>query len=83
MAAPGGSAENAFLPSILSLLDWSFDFDLSCFGLRLFCVMEDLRGLAGLSRLMDSFLCRGGKVEERPGGECASMEGSSSRLCVV
>ena len=55
-ALPGGSAENAFLPSILSLLTCSFDFVLSCFGLRLFCVMDDLRGRAGLSRLMDSFV---------------------------
>jgi len=77
-AAPGGSAENAFLPSMLNRL-WSFDFILSCFGFRLFCVIEDFRGLAGLSFLIDSFLCNGGKVEERTdGGECASIEGKSS-----
>lgn len=76
--APGGSAENAFLPSMLSLLVCSLDFVLSCLGFLLYCVMEDLRGLGGLSLLIDSFLCNGGRVEERPGGECASMDGSNS-----
>lgn len=76
--APGGSAENAFLPSRLSLLEYSFDVFLSCFGFLLCCVMEDFRGLAGFSLFTESFLCRGGSVEERPGGECAIMEGSSS-----
>ena len=48
MANTGGSAENAFLPSTLSLLANSFDFVLSCFGFRAFWVTDDLRGLVGL-----------------------------------
>lgn len=36
--------------------------------------MDDFRGLAGLS-----LLCIGGSVEDRPGGERAMMDGSSSR----
>ena len=63
---------------MLTLFDWSFDKGFSCFGFLLFWVIEDFRGLAGFSRL-DSFLCSGGKVEERPGGEWAIIEGSSSR----
>lgn len=79
-AAPGGSAENAFLPSILNLPENSFDLVFSCLGLRLFWVIEDFRGLLPFSFLcIDSFLCSGGKVVERPGGECAIIEGSNSR----
>ena len=78
-AAPGGSAENAFLPSILNLAENSFDFVFSCLGLRLFWVIEDFRGLLPFSFLcIESFLCSGGKVVERPGGECAIIEGSNS-----
>lgn len=78
-AAPGGSAENAFLPSTLSFLEKSFDFVFSCLGFRLFWVIEDFRGLLAFSFLcMESFLCSGGRVEERPGGECAIIEGSNS-----
>lgn len=77
--APGGSAEKAFRPSMLSLLECSFDLVFSCFGFLLFCVIEDLRGLAGLSLFKDSFLCMGGRVDERSGGECANIEGRSSR----
>lgn len=77
--APGGSAEKAFLPSMLNLLAKSLDVFFSCFGLLLFCVIEDFRGLLTLSRFTDSFLCSGGSVEERPGGERAIMEGSRSR----
>lgn len=36
--------------------------------------MEDFLGLAGLV-----FLCTGGSVEDRPGGERDNMEGKSSR----
>lgn len=71
--AEAGSAENAFRPSILSLRAYSFDIPLSCLGRRLFFVMEDFRGLAGLSRF-----CIGGSVDDRPGGERDIMEGSSS-----
>lgn len=79
-AAPGGSAEKAFLPSILILRVWSFDFVLSCFGFLAFCVIEDFRGRACLSLLIDSFLCKGGRVEERTDvGECGSIDGRSSR----
>ena len=77
--APGGSAEKAFLPSRLILLEKSFDVFFSCFGFLLFSVMEAFRGLTGLFLLTDSFLCNGGRVEERPGGECPIMDGSSSR----
>ena len=78
-AAPGGSAENAFLPSILNLPENSFDLVFSCLGLRLFWVIEDFRGLLPFSFLcIDSFLCSGGNVVERPGGECAIIEGSNS-----
>ena len=78
-AAPGGSAENAFLPSMLSLLEKSFDLVLSCLGFRLVWVIEDFRGLLAFSFLcVESFLCNGGKVEERPGGEWAIIEGSNS-----
>ena len=80
--APGGSAEKAFLPSrliLLEKLEKSLEVFFSCFGFLLFSVMEDFRGLAGLFLLIDSFLCSGGKVEERPGGECAIIDGSSSR----
>jgi hypothetical protein len=69
-----GSAEHAFLPSILGLLANSLDLVRSCFGHRLFCVMEDFLGLPVFSRR-----CMGGKVEERPGGDLDSIEGSSSR----
>lgn len=62
--AAGGSAENAFLVSRLSLRPWSFDFVLSCFAFRALCVTLNLRGRAGFSRL-----CIGGSVEERSGGE--------------
>lgn len=71
--AEAGSAEKAFRPSILSLRAYSFDIPLSCFGRRLFFVMEDFRGLAGLSRF-----CIGGSVDDRPGGERDIIEGSSS-----
>ena len=64
-AVPGGSAEKAFRPSILNRL-WSFDLVLSC--RRWFCVMEDFRGLTGFSRFMESFLCKGGNVDERADG---------------
>lgn len=50
-AAPGGSAENAFLPSMLNLLEKSFDFVFSCLGFRLFWVIEDFRGLLAFSFL--------------------------------
>lgn len=73
-AGPCGSAENAFLPSILNRRAYSLDLVLSCFGFRLFWVMEDFRGLAGLS-----LLCTGGKVEERSGGDLDKIDGSSSR----
>lgn len=73
-AAPCGSAEKAFLPSILSRRACSLDLVLSCLGFRLFCVMDDFRALAGLS-----LLCIGGNVDERPGGDLANIEGSSSR----
>jgi hypothetical protein len=65
----GGSAEKAFRPSILILLT-SFDFVLSCFGLRAFWVTEFLRGLG---------LCIGGRVVDLPGGELAIIDGRSSR----
>ena len=58
---------------MLSLLAYSLDLGLSVFGFRLFCVIEDFRGLAGLSRL-----CIGGRVEDLPGGERAIIEGSNS-----
>lgn len=73
-AGPYGSAESAFLPSILSRLPYSIDLLRSCLGFRLFWVIEDFRGLGGLS-----FLCNGGNVEDLPGGERAMIEGSSSR----
>ena len=72
--AAGGSAENAFLFSRLSLRPWSLDLVLSCFAFRACCVTLGFRGLAGFSRL-----CIGGSVEERSGGECVMIEGSSSR----
>ena len=59
---------------MLNLLAYSLDFVRSCFGLREFCVMEDFRGRLGLG-----VLCKGGRVEDRPGGECDITEGSSSR----
>lgn len=71
--AEAGSAEKAFRPSILSLRAYSFDMLLSCFGRRLFFVMEDFRGLVGLSRF-----CIGGNVDDRPGGERDMIEGRSS-----
>lgn len=75
-ATPCGSAENAFLPSILSRRACSLDLVRSCFSLRLFCVMEDLLGLPAFSRR-----CIGGRVEERPGGDRDKIEGRSSRAC--
>ena len=54
--AAGGSAENAFLPSMLSLRVWSFDLVRSCLGFRLFCVMEDLRGLLGFGFLWSEWV---------------------------
>ena len=78
-ATPGGSAENAFLPSMLNLLEKSFDFVLSCLGFRLLWVIEDFRGLLTFSlRCIGSLVWIGGSVEERPGGECAIIEGSNS-----
>lgn len=74
VAALCGSAEKAFRPSKLILLACSRDFVLSCFGFRAFCVIEDLRGLAGLSRRWI-----GGNVEDRSGGDRAIMDGSNSR----
>ena len=72
--AEAGSAEKAFRPSMLNLLAYSLDIPLSCLGRReLFFVMDDLRGLVGLSRF-----CIGGRVEERPGGERDMIEGRSS-----
>lgn len=41
----GGSAEKALRPSRLILLEYSFDFVLSCFGLRAFWVTDGFRGL--------------------------------------
>jgi hypothetical protein len=73
-AAVGGSAENAFRPSILIRLANSFDFVLSCFDLRAFCVMDDFLGLDTLS-----LRWIGGRVDERPGGEWPKIDGSSSR----
>ena len=73
-AGPCGSAEKAFLPSTLSRLAYSFDFGRSCLGLRPLWVIEVFRGLAGLS-----FLFIGGRVDDLPGGECAIIEGRSSR----
>lgn len=73
-AALCGSAEKAFLPSMLNLRACSFDLVLSCLGFRAFCVMDDFRGRAGLSlRWM------GGKVDDRSGGDRAMIEGSNSR----
>ena len=73
-AALCGSAEKAFLPSILILLACSLDLVLSCLGFRAFCVIDDLRGRAGLSlRWM------GGNVDDLSGGDLAIIEGSSSR----
>lgn len=69
-AALWGSAEKAFRRSILILLACSFDVVLSCLGLRAFCVIDDLRGLA---------LCIGGRVEDLPGGDRANVDGRSSR----
>lgn len=40
--------------------------------------MEDLRGLLGFTERG-----AGGSVEERPGGECANEDGSSSRCIDV
>lgn len=59
---------------MLSRLAFSVDLCRSCFPFRLFCVIEDFRSLGGLS-----FLCKGGKVDERPGGDEAMMDGKSSR----
>ncbi len=73
-AIPCGSADKAFLPSMLSLLAYSLDLVRSCFGFRLFCVIEDFLGLPVFSRR-----CVGGRVEERPGGDLDNMEGRSSR----
>lgn len=72
--ADAGSAESAFRPSILSLRACSLDMPLPCFGRRSFLVMEDLRGLAGLS-----LLWMGGSVDDRPGGERDIIDGRSSR----
>lgn len=73
-AALCGSAEKAFLPSMLILLACSLDLVLSCLGFRAFCVIDDFRGRAGLSlRWM------GGNVDDRSGGDRAMIEGSSSR----
>jgi len=72
--ADAGSAESAFRPSILSLRACSLDMPLPCFGRRSLLVMEDLRGLAGLSRFW-----MGGSVDDRPGGERDIMDGRSSR----
>lgn len=74
VAALWGSAEKAFRPSMLILRAWSFAFVLSCLAFREFVVIEDFLGLAGLL-----VLCTGGSVEDRPGGERASMDGKSSR----
>lgn len=71
--AEAGSAENAFLPSILNLRAYSFDIPLSCFGRRLVFVIEDFRGLVGLSRF-----CMGGRVDDLPGGERDIIDGRSS-----
>ena len=70
---PWASAESGLLFSMLNLLAKSLDFVFSCFAFRLFCDMEDFLGLAGLS-----FLWIGGRVDERPGGERAKIDGSSS-----
>lgn len=59
---------------MLSRLAWSIDLFRSCFAFRLFCDIEDFRGLGGLS-----FLCKGGKVDDLPGGDRAIIDGSSSR----
>lgn len=68
----GGSTENAFLSWLIRL--WSsLDLVLSCFGLRAFCVMELFRGRYLVGR------GTGGRVDERPGGERAREDGSSSR----
>ena len=78
-AALGGSAVKALLPSTLSRRELSFDLLFSCLGLRLFCVIDDFLGLAGFSFLCkESFLCNGGSVVARSGGEWARMEGSNS-----
>ena len=70
-----GSAEDAFLPSMLSLLAYSFDFPRSCFDLCWFFVIDDFRGRLGLSRL-----CIGGRVDDLPvGGERDKIDGNSSR----
>ena len=71
--AEAGSAEKAFRPSILNLRAYSFDIPLSCFGRLLAFVMEDFRGLVGLSRFWI-----GGSVEDRPGGERDIIDGKSS-----
>ena len=71
--ADAGSAETAFRPSRLSLRACSFDMPLPCFGRRSLLVMDDLRGLAGLSRFWI-----GGKVDDRPGGERDMIDGRSS-----
>lgn len=73
-AAPWGSAEKAFLPSTLTLLACSLDLVRSCLGFRAFCVMDDLRGRAGLS-----LRWIGGNVDDLSGGDRAIIEGSSSR----
>ena len=71
--AEAGSAEKAFRPSILNLRAYSFDIPLSCFGRRLFLVIDDFRGRVGLS-----LFCIGGRVDDRPGGERDIMDGRSS-----
>jgi hypothetical protein len=62
-----GSAEEA-LPR-LSRLEYSFDFVLSCFGLRAW-VRDDFRGRD---------LGTGGRVVDLPGGDLAIIDGNSSR----
>ena len=69
-----GSAENAFRPSMLSLRAYSLDLPLSCFGLCWLLEMDDFRGLVALSRRW-----MGGRVDDRPGGDRDSIDGSSSR----
>lgn len=70
-AALVGSHEEAFRPSTLNRrLFSSRDFVFSCLGRLAFWVMDDFLGLG---------LCMGGKVVDRPGGERAIIEGSSSR----
>lgn len=59
---------------MLSRLALSVDLCRSCFAFRLFWVIEDFRSLGGLS-----FLCKGGNVDERPGGDEVMIGGNSSR----